>query len=69
MVDCRRNREKYVDSIFLEMGVLHVGSFRSSPVDSIKSSQIEEHNWRISVFAGTSQGSFGGKIERTWCLY
>lgn len=38
VVDRRRNREKYVDSIFLEMGVLHVGSFRSSPADSIKSS-------------------------------
>ena len=49
MVDRRRNREKYVDSIFLEMGVLHVGSFGSSPADSVKSNQIEEHDWRISV--------------------
>ena len=51
MVDCRRNREKYVDSIFLDMGVLHAGSFGSSPADSVKSNQIEEHDWRMSVSA------------------
>ena len=51
VVDRRRNREKYVDSIFLDMGVLHAGSFGSSPADSVKSNQIEEHDWRMSVSA------------------
>lgn len=65
MVDCSRNREKYVDSIFLEMGVLHAGSFGSSPVDSINSSQIGESQ---CLRAATGQRSFGGKTERTWRL-
>ena len=47
-------------SIFLEMGVLYAGSFGSSPVDSINSSQTGESQ---CPRATTGQGSFGGRLK------
>lgn len=67
----RRNGDKYVYSIFLEMGVLHVGRVKKPPPPG-DSNQIRSRSTigeSQCQSAGAAQGSsFSGKTKRTWGL-